>query len=302
MFVGQQGATSLIWPLEKGGIPADTVCHDTAAMHPYSRRTLVQVLLLLFLDNLPSRPRCLDGPMMNVWMNDTSAFITEPSADCCPPLGCLHHIASPTLEATTMFVGQQGATSLIWPLEKGGIPADTVCHDTAAMHPYSRRTLVQERLIAPPQELRHTPWPLLVAHIKHINRPRQMDSPSTSRPWTKIEPKSDGLFLFSSIPPSLPYTWESSTAAPEGLRRTLWPLLAAHIKHINRSRQTDSPSTSRPWTQMYPKSDGLFIPSSIPTNSTTQTETPTNSTTESKALAQAKSSQKAQKCVNIRAR
>ncbi|KAH7949192.1 hypothetical protein HPB49_006239 [Dermacentor silvarum] len=76
-------------------------------------------------------------------MNDTRASITEPFATCCPPLGSLHHIASSTQEASAVFVGQHGAMSLIWPLEKGRIPADTVGHDTAAMHPYSRRTLVQ---------------------------------------------------------------------------------------------------------------------------------------------------------------
>ncbi|XP_077510247.1 uncharacterized protein LOC144121140 isoform X1 [Amblyomma americanum] len=40
-FVEQHGATSPVRLLEKGIIPVDTVGHDTAAMHPYSRMLLV---------------------------------------------------------------------------------------------------------------------------------------------------------------------------------------------------------------------------------------------------------------------
>ncbi|XP_077504063.1 uncharacterized protein LOC144114300 isoform X2 [Amblyomma americanum] len=101
------------------------------------------VLLLLFLGQLTSRRYCLDGPKMNVWESGVAAFFTEPVDAYSLPTDWPRYPSPLTLEATSQFVEQHGAMSPIQLLEKGVIPADTVGHDTAAMHPYSRMLLVQ---------------------------------------------------------------------------------------------------------------------------------------------------------------
>ncbi|KAL1424211.1 hypothetical protein MTO96_020422 [Rhipicephalus appendiculatus] len=163
LFVGQHGATSLICPIEKGAIPAITVGHGTDAMHPHSRIPFVQVLLMLTMGHLPTRPWHLDGPTMYAWENDAGAYITEPFTPFCLPSDWPDRPspATPlTLDSSLLFVGQHGATSLICPIEKGAIPAITVGHGTAAMHPHSRIPFVQVLLMLTMGHLPTRPWHL----------------------------------------------------------------------------------------------------------------------------------------------
>ncbi|KAL1420802.1 hypothetical protein MTO96_023795 [Rhipicephalus appendiculatus] len=163
LFVRQHGATSLICPIEKGVIPAITVGHGTAAMHPHSRIPFVQVLLMLTMGHLPTRPWHLDGLTMYAWENDAGAYITEPFTPFLLPSDWPDRPSPATplmLDASWLFVRQHGATSLICPIEKGVIPAITVGHGTAAMHPHSRIPFVQVLLMLTMGHLPTRPWHL----------------------------------------------------------------------------------------------------------------------------------------------
>ncbi|KAL1473475.1 hypothetical protein MTO96_038638 [Rhipicephalus appendiculatus] len=119
LFVRQHGATSLICPVDKGVIPAIDVEHGTTAMHQRQRIPLVQVLLMLIMGQLPTRPWNFHGPTTYAWKKDVGAYTTKRFTPFRMPSDWPHRPSPPTqlmLDVSVLLVSQHGATSLICPI------------------------------------------------------------------------------------------------------------------------------------------------------------------------------------------